>query len=86
MSASLYLVAPRLALARDQHEAIAAAAAEQERWLADRLLHKQRLVAHRELQLARAQATGRRGYISERWRKLDEARAELEQVRARVAA
>jgi hypothetical protein len=59
-------------------------AAEHERREREGRRHKLRLearaernLAHRELQLVRAQSTGRRGYIAEREAKLESARAEL---------
>ena len=66
-------VAPRLARARDEWEAIAREHRRQARIRATKRLQVERLVAHRELQLLRACATGRRDYIAERRRKLDAA-------------
>ena len=77
-------IAPRVALARDQwlaEQARQAAAREQAaraRAAAEaRVAHKQWLVEHRELQLLRACASRRRGWIAARARKLDQARREL---------
>lgn len=73
-------IAPRLALARDQWDAECKRAHARRLRREARLLHLEWLVAHRELQLLRAGATGRRAYIAARQRKLDAA------VRARKRA
>ena len=80
-------IAPRLARARDQflaHRAkVLADRAEADRVALMRqakLVELQRLVAHRELQLIRAYATGRGRYIVARQRKLEQARRRLQTV------
>lgn len=75
---------PRLALARDQHNA----------WHAEReqRLHKltstrhrlERLVAHRELQLLRAGAKNKRPYVAKRAAKLADAQASLAAVTRQI--
>ncbi len=66
-------VAPRLARARDEWEDMAREHRRQARVRATKRLQVERLVAHRELQLLRAGASGNRRYIAERQRKLDAA-------------
>lgn len=51
----------------------------------DALLGVERLIAHRELQLIRAQNLGKRSYIATRQRKLDAARRALPRVQKRLA-
>ena len=77
-------ITPRLALARDQWLAEQARQAAERGQAArararaeERVAHKQWLVEHRELQLLRACASRRRGWIAARARKLDQARREL---------
>lgn len=71
-------IAPRLGRARDQ----LIAEAKRQRYLRSerRRLHLKLiwLVDHRDLQLARASATGKGRYITERRKKLDQARRQLE--------
>jgi hypothetical protein len=77
-------VCPRLALARRQRivELVEERHARHlARW---DLQHAEWLVAHRDLQLVRAGATGRRAYIEIRERKLAAAREQLARVRARA--
>lgn len=75
-------IAPRLAKARDQHNE-RVRVQRVERWKArDTVLHCEQRVAHRELQLVRAQATGSGRYIAERERKLARAVDELRRSRA----
>lgn len=90
---TLSSIAPRLARARDEYlaeqaerAAEAAQAAVRAGILADRLLHKQWLVEHRELQLIRAYSTGNPRYIAQRERKWQQAKRELAEVQARVEA
>lgn len=82
---SLSEIAPRLARARDQRVArLRYEAAERARYR--RLsLKAERLIAHRELQLVRAYATGDGRYIAARQRKLAAARRELAAVEERAA-
>ena len=77
----LHDIAPRLARARDGLLAQWAAEAVERRRLADLTLHAEWLVAHRELQLIRAEATGRARYIVKRQEKLAWARANLKRLR-----
>lgn len=72
---------PRLALAHRQYRRLAVKRQ-------DDLLQLERLVAHRELQFARAcSRPGKNGrYLAERSRKLREAQASLERVRRRPIA
>lgn len=79
-------IAPRLALARDQRRVELAAESRRRRRLLAELLEAERLVAHRELQLIRAQAIGRRAYIAQRAAKLESGRVELERTRRRARA
>lgn len=51
----------------------------------DDILRLERLVAHRELQLARASSRPGGGYLVARRRKLDAARAALDRARVRAA-
>lgn len=74
---SLHDIAPRLARARDQFLEHRAEQSRLELLFADLLLRAQRNVAHRELQLIRAYATGRPRYILRREEKLAAARDEL---------
>jgi hypothetical protein len=76
--------APRLARARDQLLAERLRARQWRRWHGDRELHLLWLVAHRELQLERANARGRGAYIDRRQRLLAEARVELAEHQGRV--
>lgn len=78
MSFELASVAPRLARARDQHEADIAARWQYERLRTMKLLEAERVLAHRELQLVRAFATGRGRYIRYRQDKLAEAQRKVE--------
>lgn len=70
-------VAPIIAAARDAFLAQRAADTERRRYLRDRVLHLQWLVAHRDLQAVRALQTRNRKYIGMRQRKLEAAKAEL---------
>lgn len=70
-------IAPRLARARDQHEHLAGIAYQQHRKRVQKRLELERLVAHRELQLVRAQHRGNARYIAERQRKLSSAQRAL---------
>lgn len=77
-------VAPRLERAhREERAARAAARAERSRQR-ERVLRAERLVAHRELQLARAYAKRSVKYMRQRERKLHQAREELADVVARA--
>ena len=62
----------------------AARAAVQRGILADRLLHKQWLVEHRELQLIRAYSTRNPRYIAQREQKWQQAKRELADAQAQV--
>jgi len=73
-------IAPRLARARDAHEAMCAAQRKGRIEKLHRVLAKERLVAHRELQLIRAMNTGDQRYIVRREWKLKQARRELREV------
>lgn len=84
--------APRLARARDAVRAeLARVAREREtqlrrrRELREEVLKRERLVAHRELQFARACATRNGPYMDQRGRKLASARQELAMFQARLA-
>lgn len=83
----LEAIAPRLARARRLELAEAAAIRRARRRLATDRLRLERLVAHRELQLQRAQAEPRRrrrsSYIAERHTLLEEARAALTRLERR---
>ena len=70
-------IAPRLARARDGLLAERREGRRRRRLLRDSVLHREWLVAHRDLQLVRASATGNGRYILRRRRLLDAARAEL---------
>ena len=90
---TLASICPRLARARDQYLAEqaeriaeAARAAIRARILADRLLHKQWLVEHRELQLIRSYHTRNPRYIAERERKWKQAKQELADAQAQASA
>lgn len=80
---ALASIAPRLARARDQRVSELRAIERRRRIAQGQLLGVERLVAHRELQLVRAQATGNGRYIAARHRKL--AAAERALARLRVA-
>lgn len=85
----LELVAPRLARARDEHNAIVRARDRRQAVYDDRKLELDRLIAHRELQLQRAQAAPRKARkdggdrIARRRRYLVEARQSLAALEAR---
>jgi hypothetical protein len=89
---SLSSIAPRLARAPDAWLTEAAAIRAERRRLNELELHKERLVAHRDLQLCRSQAAGRMGsnrrlsWITRRDEKLGEAQRELAEVHAAHAA
>lgn len=70
-------IAPRLAKAQRERRLEIEAAAAQERHRCTKLLQAQRLLAHRELQLIRAEATRDPRYIARRQDKLSQARAEV---------
>jgi hypothetical protein len=71
-------IAPRLALARDQFVARRAYAQSE-------LLNLERLVAHRDLQLARSYGSRNGRYIATRQRKLAQAQRTLERFRRDAA-
>lgn len=77
---------PRLARARDQYIADQAERAARRRRLRARWTKLHSLAGHRELQLARAYATGDRRYIDRRANKLERVRAELAAVDAALEA
>jgi hypothetical protein len=85
-SVSLHDIAPRLARARDAYIVEQIRLRTARRRLRHDQLAAERLVAHRELQLVRAQATGRGPYIAQRQRKLAAAQRELVRVNARRVA
>lgn len=83
---SLYEIAPRLALARDQHNA---EVRRQQMHALNVVIDRhelERLIAHRELQLQRAFRTRDGKYIAERQRKLRSAQQRLAQLNQREAA
>lgn len=82
----LYTIAPRLAKARDQFLALQRQENEHRIWLINERHRLQKLIAHRELQVLRAGATGDRRYIKRRQDKLDHARAELQRLEQRERA
>lgn len=75
--ATLAALAPRLARARDELLADRRRARVRRGYLRTMVLKRERLLAHRELQFARACATGNGRYITARQRKLDVALREL---------
>lgn len=75
---------PRLALARDQRAAEMRRERQARREIRRQMLAAEQMVAHRELQLVRAQATGDRRYIDRRTNKLDAGRRQLERLRRRA--
>lgn len=77
--------APRLAKARDQLIEARRKARAERRWLGERLVESERVLAHRELQLVRAGATGSRFKIRRRQRLLEESRREVERFRVLLA-
>lgn len=82
----LHEIAPRLARARDSL-VLQRREERKERTMArDALYAAERTLAHRELQLVRAQNSGRRRYIIERERKLKDIRLELDRAVTRLAA
>lgn len=88
-SPRLHAIAPRLAVAHAQRRTELEAARQERRRVRNLLMHKERLVAHRELQLVRAMARpGKRrhraSYIAVRQKKLVQARKELAQVQRRA--
>lgn len=85
MRFDLASLAPRLALARDQHNAMVADRERQILRLQHELLPLERLVAHRDLQLIRASAIGRGRYIDARRRKLTAAQRALTRTREALA-
>jgi hypothetical protein len=74
---SLHEIAPRLAKARDSLVVERRAARQRRRLLRESVQHREWLVAHRDLQLVRASATGDGRYITRRRRLLESARVEL---------
>jgi hypothetical protein len=74
---SLAARCPRLALARDQHNAMVREQDRKRLALACKIHATERLVAHRELQLQRAFVTGKGTYIASRQRKLAAAERSL---------
>lgn len=77
---TLHDIAPRLAAARDGYNAAVAAAEARRAFIVAQRLRVEKLVAHRELQLARAQRTGNGSYIRKRAGKLDAARHALDSL------
>ena len=76
---------PRLYRAWQSHLRILELRSRRERSLTSELLRLERLEAHRDLQLLRAGATNRRGYVASRGRKLAAAERGLERVRSDLA-
>lgn len=77
---TLASIAPRLAKARDELVGERRRACVRRKMLREAVAKRERLVAHRELQLIRAGAVRSRTagrYVSERWSKLDQAKREL---------
>lgn len=74
-------IAPRLALARDQHNRITAEHERKRAALVRKIHQTERLVAHRELQLIRAGHTGDPRYIGCRQRKLAAAERSLNRLK-----
>lgn len=79
-------VAPRLARARDQLVERRRLERKERTLARNAVYNVERLIAHRELQLVRAQRTGNARYIGERHRKLVAAKRALPRVQARLAA
>jgi hypothetical protein len=77
-------IAPRLARARDQWVIEARRLRDEQHAANQRWLKARWLLEHRDLQLVRAFATGKRGYIAHRQRKLEAARREMAQAEARL--
>jgi hypothetical protein len=76
---------PRLSKAHRERQAELYAERAERRRVRNELLKLERLVAHRELQELRATQRNRR-YYAHRARKLDQARRDLERVRAHAQA
>jgi hypothetical protein len=75
-------VAPRLAAARDAHEALMRRRRDARRAWVKKVADLEGLVAHRELHLIRS--LRRKGaYVAERQRKLEDARRHLERIKSR---
>lgn len=77
---------PRLALARDQRVAELHQESLERRRLMWRVQKAERLVAHRDLQAARALAKPSNGYYAKRRRMLEAARRELLRAQDRARA
>jgi hypothetical protein len=77
--------APRLALARDQIYDERRKARARRKWLGERLIESERVLAHRELQLIRAEAKGNGFMIRRRQRLLEESRQAVARFRELVA-
>ena len=73
---------PLLWRAHQQRRAELASERAQRRRCRDLLIRLERLVAHRELQLARACSTGSRSYLAKREAKLRAAQGALDDTRA----
>lgn len=80
----LATIAPRLALAHRQRRAELLVERSRRRRARSDLLKAEWAVAHCDLQLARAGATGRRSYIEKRHRKLEDAQRRLAIAQARA--
>lgn len=81
---SIYDIAPRLALAMDQHNNLILARRHRLRLLRNKLVEVERLVAHRDLQLVRAGHTRNGNYIAARTRKLAAAERALARIRLEI--
>lgn len=79
-------VAPRLERAHRERRLEVAALHRTRRRLVQAELHKESLLAHRELQLQRAFAAGKMGYVRHRKAKLEQAQRELASVREKLTA
>jgi hypothetical protein len=77
--------APRLARARDQIFNERRKAQAQRRWLGERLVESERVLAHRELELIRSGASNSRFKIRRRQRLLEESKAAVKRYRELVA-
>lgn len=78
MVSQLHELAPRLARARDAWVAWEAQRRAWTIWHTHQVLKLERLVAHRDLQLCRALATGKGGYIDRRRQLLEKAQRDLD--------
>lgn len=82
----LHRIAPRLARACDQILELRRQETRHERWLTDERLRLARLIAHRDLQLARSYSTRSLSYIRLRQAKLKNAQLQLADLERREGA